>query len=146
VLPLWDDLASADAVRGRRAIGGFTAVGDQAVAFFQQRLRPLAPLAAEQITQRIHDLDSIDFTVRERASDDLEVLGERAEGALRSAAVQSLSAEVRRRATLLLGALRGPGMSLEELRVRRALQALRYIGSPQAVRLARTIEAQSARP
>jgi hypothetical protein len=136
LLPLWDDLASADAARGWRAIGALAAAAEQAVPFLRERLRRPAAVTPERLRELIQDLDSVQFAIRERATEELELLGERAEKALREAAARPASPEVRRRVALLLEALRGPGPSAEELRLGRALQALRHSGSIEALRLA----------
>jgi WD40 repeat protein len=134
LLELWEDLASIDAARGWRAVGSLASSTVQAVPFLRHRLRPPPAVTTERMEKLIADLDSIQYTVREQSSEQLELLGERAETVLRTASVRSPSAEVRRRTALLLGALHGPGISADELRVGRALQVLRYIGTPEAIR------------
>jgi WD40 repeat protein len=138
---LWQDLAAADAARAWRAMGALTAAPEQAVYFLRDRLRPAPPVGSPEMERLLEDLDSIHFPRRERASEELELLGERAEEMLRAAAKESPSAEVRRRAGMLLAVLRGPGVSSEELRAQRALLVLRHIGSEEALRVARALEA-----
>jgi WD40 repeat protein len=142
---LWQDLAAADAARAWRAMGVLTSAPEQAVSFLRDRLRPPPPVGAAEMARLLEDLDSIQFVRRERASEELELLGERAEELLRGAAKGSPSAEVRRRAQMLLAALRGPGVSSEELRTRRALLVLRHIGSEEALRVARGLERKTNR-
>jgi WD40 repeat protein len=136
---LWQDLAGADAARAWRAMCILAAAPEQAVPFLRRRLRPAPALAPPQMMRLIADLDSIHFARREKASEELELLGERAEESLREVVKVSPSAEVRRRAGMLLAGLRGPGLSSEELRARRALQVLRHIGSDEALRVARGV-------
>jgi WD40 repeat protein len=138
---LWEALAGADAARGWQALGALAAAPEHSVPFLRSRLRPAPPVTPGRLAQLIGDLDSADFAVRERASEELELLGERAETALRRAAARSPSAEVRRRAGLLLAGLRGPGVSSEELRAQRAALLLRHIDTAEARQVAQLLEA-----
>ncbi len=137
---LWQDLAAADAGRAWRAVGALAGAPECAVPFLRNRLRPAAALAPAEVARLVEDLDSVHFARREKASEELELLGERAEACLRAAVKGSPSPEVRRRAALLLAGLRGPGLSSEELRARRALQVLRHIGSDEALRVAQALQ------
>jgi WD40 repeat protein len=135
---LWDDLAAADAARGWRAVGALASAPAQAVPLLRRHLRPARTLTPEHIAKWVKDLDNIDFLARERATVELGLLGELAEASLREAALKPRSPEARRRANWLLEAQRAPGLSSEELRVSRALQALRHMGGAEALRLAET--------
>jgi hypothetical protein len=78
----------------------------------------------------VADLDSDQFSVRERASAELERLGESAKPALRRALTGAVSAEVRRRLKIVLDRLEV--WSGERLRTERALEALERIGTTEA--------------
>ena len=60
------------------------------------------PIAAEQFTRLLAELDDDDFAIRERASRTLEILGERVKWQLRSSLDTPLSLEARNRLQRLL--------------------------------------------
>jgi hypothetical protein len=132
---LWAHLAGSDAAHAYRAIWSLAAVPQQAVPFLDQRLRPLAPVAAQQLAQLIADLDSDRFTVRQRATEELERLAELAEPVLRKALAGEPSPEMRRRVGRLLQQLGWPVKSPERLRALRAVEGLEHIGTTEARRL-----------
>src|SRR5262249_10241252 len=102
----------------------------QSVPFLRERLAPVAAGNAGKIAQWIKDLDSDEFTVRDKAAGELRQLGEPAVPALRQALTGNPSAEVRRQATPMIEALAaGSG---EGLRGLRAVEALENVGSAEA--------------
>src|SRR5262249_11538171 len=77
---------------------------------------------------------SDEFAVRERATEQLRLLGAHAADELREAA-KSASLEVRRRAERLLGQLAHEPTPPGELRVLRILEILEWIDTPKSGRL-----------
>src|SRR5207249_2854336 len=72
------------------------------------------------------------FAVRERASQELEKLGDVAESALKRALEGKPPLEVRLRVEALLEKVRGPITSPERLRLSRAVEILEYAGTRAA--------------
>src|SRR5205823_14578175 len=107
----------------------------QAVSFLKGQLRPVASADPRRIAQLIADLDSDHAIVRDKASRELERLGELAEPALRQARAGQPSPELCRRVDRFLEGLRCPVTDPERLRALRAVAALEHIGSPGARRL-----------
>jgi WD40 repeat protein len=130
---LWGDLAAEDAAVAGRAVWELAGAEGGAVALLRGRLAPAPRPDAKRIDRLIAELDSDDFQTRQRASAELEKLGEAAAPALRRVAANSPSVEVRRRAEELLARLTAWGP--EGLRVLRAVEALEYAGGPDARRL-----------
>src|SRR5262249_16777734 len=128
---LWTDLAGSDAAQAYRAMWSLVAAPRQAVPFLDQRLRPLAPVAAQQLAQLTADLNSERFTVRQQATEELERLGELAEAALGKALGGEPSTELRRRVERLLQHLGWPVKSPERLRALRAVEGLEHIGTTE---------------
>jgi RNA polymerase sigma factor (sigma-70 family) len=135
---LWADLAGDDAGRAYRAVQELAAAPKQAVPFLKARLRPAAA-EPKQIAALLADLDSDDFDVREKATTDLEKLGDLAEPALRKALEGRPSPEVRRRAEALLKKLRKESPGPERLRELRAMEALEQVGGTEARQLLRRL-------
>jgi dipeptidyl aminopeptidase/acylaminoacyl peptidase len=104
----------------------------EAVPFLKEHLRPAKGLEAAAIAQLIADLDSDEFAVREKATRELEQLGEPAAPPLRLALQGNLSLEARRRAESVLQKLEGPPWSGERLRELRAVEVLELSGSAEA--------------
>ncbi|HEY7427195.1 MAG TPA: hypothetical protein VH682_23375 [Gemmataceae bacterium] len=132
---LWKDLESDDAGRAFRAIRELVHKGGQTVSFLQKRLRPVPQGEARRIAQRIADLDSDQFAVRDQAMRDLERMGESAGAALQEALQGQPSLEIRRRIEQLLEKLREDERSPERLRMSRALEVLEHIGTREARQL-----------
>jgi hypothetical protein len=80
-------------------------------------------------------LDSPRFADRERATAELEALGEDALPLLRKLAAGGVTAEQNRRLQRVLERLAGPPWGAEQLRQLRAVEALSIAGTPDAKRM-----------
>jgi hypothetical protein len=98
-------------------------------------LKPVAAADPKQTLQLIADLDNSSFQVREKATHELERLGESAGSALQKALDQKPSIEASRRLRLVLDKLAESEKSTERLREARATQVLEYIGTPEAQKI-----------
>jgi WD40 repeat protein len=136
---LWDDLASADAAKAFRAIGLLSSVPAQSVPLLHERLGPVAAPDPEKVAKLIADLDSAQFTVREKATKELEALDELAGPFLRKALEGDPPPELRKRARELLDRIEAGGFSPEGLRAWRALEVLERIGTPESRRVLQTL-------
>ena len=131
---LWADLSGADAAKAYRGVWSLAAVPKQALPYLKERVRPAAPLTAEQekqLAQWLRDLDDDEFTVREQATKLLTGLGEGALPALRRALKDDPPPEVRRRVEEVLEALTGAATP-DRLGTLRAVDVLESIGTPEA--------------
>jgi hypothetical protein len=135
---LWADLASDDAAKAYRALWLLAAAPRQSLPLLENGLRP-AQVDAAQLARLIGELNDEEFAVRERASAELQKMGDVAEAALRRAAANSDAVEVRRRAERLLEKLDAPDPSPTHLRELRGLEVLEHIGTPEAQRLLQTL-------
>jgi WD40 repeat protein len=131
---LWASLADEDAARAFEAIRDLAAAPADSVPFLLTRLKAVTTEQEKRITRLISDLDQDDFSTREKATAELEKLGEWAEPALREAIKGKPSAEVRPRAGRLLERIQDPPVSPESLRLSRALEALESISTAEAHR------------
>jgi RNA polymerase sigma factor (sigma-70 family) len=133
---LWRDLASPDASKGYQAISRLVAAPEQAVPFLKERFRAETPPASpKRISQLIEELDSREFSARDKASRELEKVGIEAEPGLRRVLTGQTSLELRRRAEGLLKQLE----AAEGLRRARALETLERMNSPTARQLLKTL-------
>ena len=130
----WSDLAGADAARSQRTVRMLAAAPAQSVSYLDQRLHPVPPVDERRMARLIADLEGEDFDLREKASAELEKLGEATAAVCRRTLAGEPSAEVRRRLeTLLKGQSEAwSGGSPENLRLLRALAALEFSGSREA--------------
>jgi RNA polymerase sigma factor (sigma-70 family) len=129
---LWRDLLGEDGERADRAIWLLAAAPELAVPFLEKHVRAVAAVAPECLARLIADLDSDRFAQREKATRELQELGELAEAALRKLRDGKPSLEVGRRAEDLLAKLRGPLPPGERLRHLRAVEVLEHIGTQPA--------------
>jgi WD40 repeat protein len=130
---LWTDLAGSDAARAGQAIWRLTAAPEQTVPFFKQRLQPVQPADARRLATLPGDLDSDQFAVRDKATRELEQLGDAAEPALRRALAGRPSPEARRRMEQMLEKLASP--SGDRLRALRAVEVLERQATAEARQL-----------
>lgn len=129
---LWQDLA-ADPVKAYQAILGWRAAPRQAIAQFKEQLRPAVGIEAKHIEQLIADLETAKYESRQKATDELEKLGELAEPALRKAMTKGPSLEMRRRLDMLIEKIVSDKVPpAETLRALRAVQILEQIGNAEA--------------
>jgi hypothetical protein len=91
------------------------------------------PAVATRIALWIADLDSDDFATRRDAARELEGIADLAESALRKVLQGTPTEELRRQATRLLERI--ATLSTERLRHVRAVEALEYMGTPEARKL-----------
>jgi hypothetical protein len=129
---LWTDLCGDDAAKAYRALWTLAAAPGQTVPFLQKHLEPAAPVDGKRIARLIGELDDDVFAMREKASAELEKLGQQAESALRKALEKPTSAEMQRRVERLLEKLEKPAASSERLRLARSLEVLEQMGTPAA--------------
>jgi len=128
---LWTDLASDDAAKAFRAVWSLTKT-PEAAAFLSDRLRPTAELDPARVKRLLEGLDDDEFAAREKAEEELASLGFLVEAALRRYREAPPSLESRMRLDRLLRRLTTKGLSVEEVRSLRAVEALERIGGPEA--------------
>jgi hypothetical protein len=137
--PLWTDLANVDAVTAHKAVAQLTAAPGT-VAVLSNRLRPSPKLDAKRLEQLLSDLDNQEFSVRQKASKEIEKLGDAALSAVEQAlARQNSSVEMRRQLELLQSHLSVPAG--ERLRELRALEVLERVGTREARQVLQTLAA-----
>jgi WD40 repeat protein len=129
---LWKALAGEDAPAAYRAILRLVASPEVAVPLLAEHVEPVTPADAKRIARLIADLDADEFAVREKASQELDKLGDLATEALEEALKDPPSEEVRLRATLILRSSPLSPVGGEELRTVRTIEVLESIGTPEA--------------
>jgi hypothetical protein len=135
----WTALAGDDAAKAYQAMHTLAGGAQQSVPFLAERLKPITAPDARRVAQLIEDLDDNRYAVRQKATAELEGLGELAEQALRKKLAEKPSAEVRRRIEWLLARPNREQLPAEALRSLRALQVLERIGSSEAKQVLETL-------
>jgi WD40 repeat protein len=128
----WTDLVSEDGFKAHRALWAMVAAPKQTLPLLRGFLKPVAVGDAERIARLIKELDADEFDVRDKASAELDQIGEPAAPALRKALEGMPSAELRIRATTLLEKFGGKVQSPDIVRRERALEVLEQIGGADA--------------
>jgi WD40 repeat protein len=134
---LWSDLAGPTNSRSHRAVWMLANCPEQAVQFLRERVRPAPTIDPEFIARLLADLDSDQFSVRDKAGQELRRLRETVEPALRKVLANKPSAEVRGRVERLLESL--SEWLPEELRALRAIEALEHMDGPNAEKLLKAL-------
>lgn len=129
---LWNDLSDADALKANRAFWSLVAGNRQTVFYLQERLKASSAIDPRRLAKLLADLDSEQFTVREKATQELEQMGEMARPAMQKTLESKPSPEVTRRIEQILERMSGQPTSRDWLRVNRALAVLEAIGSAEA--------------
>jgi WD40 repeat protein len=130
----WRDLAG-DVAAGYAALGRLVSSPRSAVPFLGKQLQSVKPVDAKRIERFIANLDDSRFQVREQATKELRALEDHAVPALRKALAGKPSLETSRRLEALLDQLENASPSAEAVRHIRAVEALEFIGDPEARRL-----------
>jgi WD40 repeat protein len=129
---LWEDLENHDAGGAYGAHWQFLAPGQPSIAFLGKRLQPVAAQNPKRVDELIMELDDDSPQKREQATKALASMGEVASSALRKAADNHPSLEVRRRAGRVLDALWQATPKGATLRALRAIEVLEHLGTPEA--------------
>jgi RNA polymerase sigma factor (sigma-70 family) len=133
---LWTDLAK-DAAQAYQALWTLVLVPEKSTTYLKDRLRPVAPVPAEQIAKLIAELASDRFAARDKAAKTLEELGEAAEGAVRKALESPSNLETRRRLELIIEQLeKAGGPMYQKLR---AVAVLEHIGTRESIDVLRGV-------
>jgi WD40 repeat protein len=127
LLRLWADLAGGDGPQAHAAIATLTSAGDRAVRFLEGRLSPEGPLDPQRVERLLADLEADDFAVREKATEQLQALGERIEPTLRRVLSARPRPESRRRLEQILN-----GLGQGRLQGLRAVEVLECVGTSAA--------------
>jgi RNA polymerase sigma factor (sigma-70 family) len=137
----WSALAGEDAAAGFRAVQILASDPAHSIPYLGSRLHPVPAVEEMRLTRLISELDNDQFHVREKATTELEKLGETALGALRKALDGQPALETRRRLEQLLEKQeheqRSP--SPQRLRLLRAVEVLERIGDADARRALATL-------
>jgi hypothetical protein len=128
---LWNDLEAAEPSAAWKAHWAMVLGSTKTTSFLKDRLRPVRLVDLKPLPQKIKELDSDQFAVRNRAMKAIESLGLAAEPALLEAQKKPATLEKQRRLKQLLD-------KVEQTRKRhtlelRALTVLEQIASPEAV-------------
>jgi WD40 repeat protein len=128
----WDDLRQQEGPAGFQAVARLCASPAEGLALLRGQLRPVPPRDVARIRRLLAELDEEDFDRRDSAMRELEALGPVAGPELEEVLRSRPAAEVRRRVQeLILGVYREE-LTPDQLRQRRAVQALEAIGTPEA--------------
>ena len=127
------DLAAADASKAYRALWALAAAPRQTILLFRNQLRPVVAADPNRVARLMADLDSDLFAVRQKATKELQEMGEGALPALRKALDSQPALELRRRVEQMLERL--DELSAEQLYSLRAVEVLERISTSDARRV-----------
>jgi len=132
---LWSDLAGDDLAKAwsaERALS--TATPETILPLLKANLKPVMESTDESrtVAQRVADLDSSEFKVRDKAAKDLLQGGATAASALKAAIKDKTTIEFQRRAEALLAKLQDAPLSAEQRQQQRALAVLEGLSTPEA--------------
>jgi WD40 repeat protein len=133
LLRYWNQLAADDAKSAYRALRHLIADADGSVPYLGKQLRPVQPPDPRRIARLLTDLGSQRFTTRQEAAHELDSLGDVTLPFLRKALAEKQPLETRRRLEGLVKQLEAA--SGERLQALRAVEALEYMASPEALQV-----------
>jgi len=135
----WADLALDDAARAYQSMEKLIACPAHTVSFLREQLKPVAGVHRQRVLELIADLDSKQYALRKKATEELEKLGEPALPMLRQALDKAPPLEMRQRLQRLIEKQEVPFSSSEELRSLRSVEALEKIGTKEAKQVLQTV-------
>jgi len=135
---LWEDLASEDAAKAFQAVRELIARPVEAVAIILDGWKRVPRATAQQMQKWIEDLDSPQFSVRQKAEDELNRYLAGHEQLVSKALEKADELELRRRLEQVLNRL-----NPERLRRTRMLEVLERIGSGPARQYLQTLATQT---
>jgi hypothetical protein len=135
---LWPSLAGDDAERAFAAIRLLCEAPADSLTFLKQRLKPVGALDGQRVSSLIADLDAKSFSVRQKATSELEKLGDLIVP-IANKAMENASLEVKQRLEQILRKLRSQPVSGELLAAFRGIEILEHIGSRDARELLSTL-------
>lgn len=127
----WEALGRTDSRGAYEAMATLGSAPAQAMELFRDRLPVVTSPNLTRITALIAETHHANFAKRQKATRELEMLGEEAEGPLRRASFEA-PLETRRRAERVLKTLEFNGLSAETLRGLRAVEVLERVATPEA--------------
>ncbi len=135
VAALWADLLGEQSAQAFRVILTLARAPGQVVPFLSTQLRPATPVDPQFLAGLLADLDSEQFQVRTKATEELAKLGDLAVPALQKLLLAQPTLETSRRATALLEKLTNGILTPEQVRLVRAVEVLERAATPDARRL-----------
>jgi WD40 repeat protein len=130
---LWQALAGDDAEKAFDAIWSLAASPGQTLPFLQKRVQPAPVIDKQQVAKWVNDLASAKFAVRQKATQELEKLGEPAEALLIEAQKDPSELEVKLRLDLLLEKIQSLTLPAFQIQQIRAVEVLDRIGNKEAI-------------
>jgi WD40 repeat protein len=128
----WADLLSPNAAKAFDSMCLLAIAPDKSVPFLKKNARPALTPDTAAIQRFIADLDSEEFEVRKKATEELTKLGEAAIPLIRTALQGDVSPEARKRLEALVAKEPRREPTGETLRSIRAIQVLEMIGTTEA--------------
>jgi hypothetical protein len=130
---LWTDLAGGDGIKAFTAINRLSAAPAPTLDWLREQLKPAAGVEEKRLTALIASLSDEKFAVREKATAELEKLGDLAEPALRKVMENQPNLDLAKRIQRILD----PGRELapDMARAVRAVEVLELLRTTEARQL-----------
>jgi hypothetical protein len=142
---LWTDLASTDEATALRAVLKLSTMPrNEAVPFVKEHLPPVT-VDVKRIAARLADLDADEFDTRQKATAELEYLGEYAVPYLERALAGKPSLEAQKRMEQVLAKVKPPATPSGWVRSRRAIAVLEHINTEESRKLLESVSRGRAR-
>jgi DNA-binding beta-propeller fold protein YncE len=128
----WQALRGEDAQKAFAAMRRLAADPQSALKIAGEQLKPAKAVDSQWVADRLRDLDHEKFAERDRATRELEELGDGVAVALEKFLTTKPSVEARQRAEKLLAKIRGGEATDQAAQSLRALEVLEWIGTAKA--------------
>jgi hypothetical protein len=128
----WQALRGEDAKKAFTAIRSLAADPEIALKFASEHLKPVEPIDPQWLAARLRDLDNAKFAERERATRELEEVGDRGMAAVERFLTEKPSTEAKARAEKILAKVQGRDVTGEAAQSLRALEVLEWIDTSKA--------------
>jgi WD40 repeat protein len=132
VRALWDDLGGDDVARAFRAVAALSDVPRLALPLLRKELRPVPPVDRKRFSELVDALGNVSFAKRQKATVELEKMGDVIVPLLREVLKGDVALESRRRMEVLLEKADWTKPGVELVRPVRALIVLERDGSEES--------------
>lgn len=137
---LWSDLIGT-AAKADKAIWRLALAPSASLSFLKTRMQPDAPADEKLVSKLVAALESERYADRQKAFQDLEKLGESAEGSVRKHLETKITLEARQRLQQFLD-----NRGKEVIRKLRAIETLEHIGTAEARQVLQALAKDSPSP
>ena len=136
---LWEQLGHADPAKAYAAMDKLMAHPTKTVVFVRKNMKPVPAVDLARLQQLVGELNSANYTVRDKASRNLAQMDAQVIPTLEAALREAAAVEAKRRLTKIIEEVDAHKTAPASLRAVRAVEVLERIRNPEAIALLQSL-------